>query len=174
MQLESLPRVMNAFVPFLFLILKVAVPKVFWHSLIVAEEAKRNNINFISYTMWDVPNLDYFGMFLIRLPRVTLMFYVLSDCSSLHVYIYNYLYIFFIFMYIHWYACIQLYIYIYACVSVWVCWCVCVQHVIMYLYNLYNKYTHMYIFFKIIYIYSQNSWAKVFPRTFGYLFFCLT
>ena len=39
---------MNAFV---FLILKVAVPKVFWHSLIVAEEAKRNNILFIIFTI---------------------------------------------------------------------------------------------------------------------------
>jgi hypothetical protein len=128
----------------------VAVPKVFWHSLIVAEEAKRNNINFISYTMWDVPNLDYFGMFLIRLPRVTLMFYVLSDCSSLHVYIYNYIYIFF--LYLCTYTDMHVYNYIYtsyACVSVWVCWCVCVQHVIMYLYNLYNKYTHMYIFLKL-------------------------
>ena len=123
MQLEFLPRVMNAFVPFLFLILKVAVPKVFWHSLIVAEEAKRNNINFISYTMWDVPNLDYFGMFLIRLPRVTLMFYVLSDCSSLHVYIYNYIYIFF--LYLCTYTDMHVYNYIYIHhMRVWVCGCV--------------------------------------------------
>ena len=44
--------------------------------------------------MWDVLNVDYFGMFKIRLPWVTLMFYVLRDCSSLYTHIYIYIYLF--------------------------------------------------------------------------------